>query len=403
MRQLDFFPISFWNYCDLDMNGEEAVKDWKDCGITLPMTQVYDPEKHSKERFIKVLDTIAAQNMKAIIWDERLLRNNGDFTENYDAFIKNFGSHPATYGFFVGDEPDRTMFDDICKKIRLAREINSDFLPFLNLLPKHPGFEHKVGFASWARYLDKYLKESNSPLLCYDCYSQLDEDEPEKGLEQYFDNLREFREASERNNVPFWTTLLSVGHFAFRCPTEDDFRWQLNTAVAHGAKGILWFFLYMRYPHSNYRVSPIDEHGERSETFERLSRVQRTFLKMHANVFLKLKLKNVYHFGKAYGGHILLNNNCNRIHSITSKQPLVITEWEDELKRPYISFVNNSPFKNTRVTTKIKGNSPIIWRQDWLYKENEVKGNKGEDFISLWFDLAPGQMEIYRIEEVIKQ
>ena len=62
-----------------------------------------------------------------------------------------------------------------------------------------------------------------------------------------------------------------IGFWNYRCPNEDDFRWQLNTAIAHGAKGILWFFFYMRYPHDNARLSPIDEHWKRTETFQWLS------------------------------------------------------------------------------------------------------------------------------------
>ena len=51
----------------------------------------------------------------------------------------------------------------------------------------------------------------------------------------YFTNLREFEAASRRHGIPYWTTLLSVGHFRYRCPREDDMRWQVSTAAAHGA------------------------------------------------------------------------------------------------------------------------------------------------------------------------
>ena len=66
--------------------------------------------------------------------------------------------------------------------------------------------------------------------------------------------------------MPFWNTILSVGHHAHRCPNLDEIRWQFNTTVASGANGILWFFYYVREPFQNYRLSPVDEHWDRTQT-----------------------------------------------------------------------------------------------------------------------------------------
>jgi hypothetical protein len=55
-------------------------------------------------------------------------------------------------------------------------------------------------------------------------------------------------------------------------------------------------------PHDNYRVAPVDEHGERTETFSWLSRVNRTFLKSQAATIRGLVLQRVSHVGTAWGG-----------------------------------------------------------------------------------------------------
>ena len=45
-----------------------------------------------------------------------------------------------------------------------------------------------------------------------------------------------------------------------RVPTQDDIRWQLNTAAAHGYTGFMWFYLYENEfdPWWGYRGSPIN-------------------------------------------------------------------------------------------------------------------------------------------------
>ena len=91
-------------------------------------------------------------------------------------------------------------------------------------------------------------------MLCYDCYTQMNPEE--EGTDRFFLNLKYYSDAAKAAKLPLWTTLLSVGHYRYREPNEDDLRWQLSAAAACGCKGILWFFIYMRAPMSNYRVSP---------------------------------------------------------------------------------------------------------------------------------------------------
>lgn len=404
VSSLTRFPLGFWNYCSLDMIGSEAVKDWADCGMTLPMSQEYDPDRNKPSDLLPVLDAAAERNMKVIVCDRRgyawCSTKPGaldSFRRGFETAVKEFGSHPAVFGFHLGDEPEAAILPNLAVAMPFAREAAPHLTPFLNTLPKVEGTPQRVGFERWSDYLDAYCKQARPTLLCYDHYAQLDEGDPGKGMETYFDNLREFREAGERHNIPFWTTLLSAGHFLFRCPNEDDFRWQLNTAVAHGAKGILWFFLYMRYPHANYRVPPIDEHWERTESFERLSRVQRTFLKWHAPLMLRLKLTRIAHSGTAYGGHPLFDGT-GLVSTFKAAEPHVITEWRDEAGRDYVSIVNNSPRRPAMVNLHFRGLKTQVFRVDWLGEEKPYACKPRENSVSTWFFTAPGQMEVFRVD-----
>ena len=44
------FKIGFWNYVETGvLDPKKAVQDWKELGMTLPMSFSYNPEKHKKE------------------------------------------------------------------------------------------------------------------------------------------------------------------------------------------------------------------------------------------------------------------------------------------------------------------------------------------------------------------
>jgi hypothetical protein len=226
-------------------------------------------------------------------------------------------------------------------------------------------------------------------------------------MDMYFRNLREYWEAGMRSELPYWTTLLSVGHFQYRCPTEDDFRWQINTAVAHGAKGLLWFFFYMRTPHDNYRVAPIDEHWERTETYAHLSRINRTFLKSHAALLSELTLKYVGHVGSAWGGFTLVNGMGPLANALSrNKTPLILSEFADAKGRTYIAIVNNSQTACTQVELRFRGQQLSLYRIGWEGREEKVERGDGWSMqikdgsttIFPWF--SPGQMEIYRLEDL---
>ncbi len=398
------FPLGFWNYCTLDQIGPEAVRDWADCGITLPMTQIFRPDRDDPCRMRAVLDALAERGMHAIVCDVRAtawrrlgVSGQAAYRRGFEEAVRQFGSHPATIGFYLGDEPEADQLEPVIAAIRAARKIAPNLIPFLNLLPKLPQTLPRVGFSIWSDYLDTLIARSGLPLLAYDHYAQLDERNPDAGIESYFDNLREYRTAAERHGIPFWTTLLSAAHYHFRRPTEDDFRWQLHTAAAHGARGILWFFLYMREPHENYRTPPIDEHWERTETFHWLARVQKTFLKWQAPVLQRLRLKRVVHVGRAWGGHELFSGT-EHVAAVETDVPHIITEWEDEEGRPWVSLVNNTPRATAFVILVLRGRSLRVYRAAWQGEERPVTGRLVDEGIRFWLFTAPGQMELYRLE-----
>jgi hypothetical protein len=96
--------------------------------------------------------------------------------------------------------------------------------------------------------------------------------------------------------------VLSVPHFVYRAPSYDDLRWQFNTSLASGAQGILWFFYYMREPHGNYRLAPIDENWDRTPAWHDLRRLHQDFHRRYGDLFLRLVSTRVAFYPKAFAG-----------------------------------------------------------------------------------------------------
>jgi len=399
----DQFPIGFWNYVPVDKLDPSCVEDWADAGMTLAMSPSFGLEQQEVEKMRAILAAARERGIQVILCHNRLtwrsLAAHGEdqYRKDFRQAAEQLGDHPAAFGFHVGDEPGREQFVDACRALCIQKELGPHLSPFCNLLPWHHGVESRVGYESWATYLDDYVANGQPKFLCYDCYSQMNPGT--EGWDMYFRNLREFHEAAQRNGIPFWTTLLSVGHFRYRCPREDDLRWQVNTAVAHGATGLLWFFFYMRQPHDNYRASPIDEHWERTETFEWLSRANRTFLKWHASTVSQMTLRKVSHVGEAWGGFPLFDGtgHVSRARSAHGT-PLIVSEFKHENGSDYVAVVNNSQTENTMAELWVRGRGVRLVRTGWMGEEVDATDQSGEDYATAKHWLAPGQMELYRIQ-----
>lgn len=410
---MERFPIGFWNYTATGQLPPEAVRDWADLGMTMAVSPEYDHTRHDKNALLAILDACAKHDIKVILSDSRARWNDAseapeEYERRFTAAYEDFGKHPAAMGFHVGDEPwSDKAFADCIAAHRIQLKVAPELTPHLNFLPYWEGQERDVlkapTFSDWAK---RMVEQADLKILCYDCYSQMNPEE--SGVHQYFTNLRKFSEAADATGITPWTTLLSVGHFRYRCPNEDDMRWQLNTAVASGMKGILWFFVYERDPMSNYRVPPIDEFGERTQTFEWMSRVNRHFLHQFGDFFMRAEHKGTYHVGKQYGGYapfeagktsdVILD--VESVHGL----PAVVGLFEKDGER-FAAVVNNNTRESGQFRLHVPKDVKVFRRMNWDGSFSDLRTNSHDAFYTEteteciggdW--LAPGQMKVYKYE-----
>ncbi len=418
------YPVSFWNYTGLGRDaahmGKEAVQDWADVGFTVPMSPEFNPaDPKQKAHIAKMLKWCEEKKLKMIVCDPRGQGVTPDgkldaaaYEKNVTAAYKDFGKSPALFGFHVGDEPNFTQLPAFCEAMRLQKKVAPKLHPFGNLVGV-PTVDWFRGGKTSDQYLNDYVKDSQCELMSYDVYSQMltptrgtNMQFGEGGIDNYYANLNGFRAASQRSGVPFWNTVLAVGHLMYRCPDYNDIRWQFNTSVCSGANGILWFFYYMREPNANYRQAPIDELWQPTQGRYNLSLVQNSFHKIYGDLFNKLVCTKVMYAGKVYGGGKPFAPDA-MISNVTTdlpNHPVLIGEFADAQGTRYVMIVNNSQTVDAAVNVTFVGTDVRVTGWDWSGNPRPgsssatTGGAMVEGGYRLEHWLAPGQEAVYKVE-----
>lgn len=346
------YDISFWNYQPTGFKDEaEAVQEWKDAGITLPMTFEYDPARHDKSRMLRLLDECEKAGMRAIVCDARTryhkLKEVGEesFRKGVAEAVSDFGSHPAVFGFHVGDEPDKHTWEYAVNAFIIVREAAPHLTPFLNMFPYWAGFEDVVDARTPEEYTEllvDFIRRTGAKLISFDSYGQCAYFDRDYYQNCHIINFKIFGEAARRTGVRLFVSLLSVGHWAYRVPTQDDIRWQIYSAIAHGATGFHWFSFYQGTLDGNYRENPIDMFGKRTRTFDSISYEDRVFLKFFAEKLSACTFESVRYFGLPQGGFPVFgkDDTLREIRVIVHETSVAVTRWKDKDGDPVFTFVN---------------------------------------------------------------
>jgi len=411
--QKGMFPVTFHNYSPFGSAAgrPESVKDWVDLGITVGRTPGYDPDRDKKEDVLGILDACAEAGIMCFVNDARgcsgaMFRSKDEdaFRRGFEAALKDFGEHPATFGFDVADEPAHDKITKTFRTYAIQREMAPHLTPFMSCAGYSPGGTEWMGLRSYRRYIDELVEVADPLLLFHGSYYLIDEHLD--ALENHFRTHKMYTDAMLRHRLPTWLTLCCTGHFTMRCPTDDDLRWMINIAAALGHKGLAWFNMYIHRPHCNYRRPPINEFGERTHTFEWLSYELRRFHKTFAPTLLRLEFQKAYHVGgPRLGGY---NNviDSELVKDVTVrthiKFPLLVSELKDREGRDYVAIVNNSRDGAGQVVITWHG-QPKVHHVAWEAKEVEVRKYFDDDWpenpalqTGPW--LGPGQMELYRVD-----
>ena len=373
------YKISFWNYEKTGkIEPKHAVKDWKDAGINLAMTFEYDSLTDSSDLMSALLDECEKNEIKVILCDKRYryetyaLLGEKAFREQVKLAIKEFGNHPSVYGYHVGDEPTKDSWANAKEAFKIVQEEGVGKKAFINMWPTWttPDFDELLGtnIDGFFKKIEEFIIYTKAEILSFDCYSQCAYSDKANGIDNFIRNLQRYYEVAKKTGVELFVSLLSVGHWNMRVPTQDDVRWQMNVSAAHGATGLFWFYFYQRHLEDNYREGPINCFGEKTDAFNKISFQDRLFMEYYAGALEGLTLDYVSYYNGAYanGKKFEPNAELKLLQTEVNECPICVTRWLDKGGKVKYTFVNMSQEMPTRLVMNFEGELSVRNGKRWL-------------------------------------
>ena len=154
---------------------------------------------------------------------------------------------PHAWGWQMKDEPSADEFPALRVWADSVATRAPGTLRFINLLPNYatPGAWNA---STYDEYVSEYVEVVDPDLLCFDHYPLFDALQPFDATNPdnttqagFIRNLVSFREASLKASIPFWVFFNSMPFNGRADVTPAQLRWQVFVALAHGAKGVLYF------------------------------------------------------------------------------------------------------------------------------------------------------------------
>jgi len=350
----------------------------------------------SVEQNKKALDLCQGLGVKAMIIDGRVMAKSArddDFEQNLDSLVADYGSHPALWGYYVQDEPNSSLFHKLAAVSKYLVKKDPTHTPYINLFPTYATPE-QLGNPTYEHHVDEFMRMVKPRLLSYDHYALLDKSE--RG--DYFLNLEIIRRMGIKHKTPFNYILLSLPHGPYRDPSEADLRWQVNTALAYGARGIMYFTYTTPPPDANWNWHSgiINEKGERDRKYEEVKRIN-TELKKLAPTLMKLNSVAVYHTGNVPDGAKALPSGG--LISI-DRGEFVIGQFNHDDGRKYAMLVNRDMRKGTYASIRFSQRVRLSQVNPKTGRERMISLTEMGG-AHLWRTrFAPGEGRLLRIEPI---
>jgi hypothetical protein len=283
-----FFPVMAWNHAPNDI---AVLKKMKECGLTVAGF-VYPG----------TLDACQSVGLKGIVYDARTA--GYDWTQvdatiarsNVTSLVAETGKHPAVYGYYLRDEPPAGYFQGLATVASLVREMAPGKWAYINCFPNYAD-NSQLQSTNYMDHLETFVNTVHPTVLSYDNYSIMDDGSLR---EVYWSNLEAMGTVARKYNLPFWNIILAAAHFNYREPTAADYRFQVYSSLAYGARGIA-YFTYFAPQVGNYRMAPIDQFGNETPNWHNMQNINLQIQKL-APTLLQLKSDEVYHFGSMPNG-----------------------------------------------------------------------------------------------------
>ncbi len=293
---------------------------------------------------LRALDIAHELGVKVMIHDNRIMaridRQRG-FKSNLDSVVKDYKSHPALWGYYIKDEPNSSLFVTLGAINKHLLEKDRKRVPYINLYPTYANTK-QLGSPTYEHHVDEYLRVVRPRLLSYDHYALMKDGE----RPGYFHNMEIIRRQGIKHKTPFNFILQAIPHGSYRDPSENDLRWQVNTALAYGARGIMYFTYVTPIDSAwDFHDALIDQHGKPTAKYYYAKQINAEVKKL-APTLMKLNSTAVYHTAPVPKGAKLLPKDG--LIQVDGGE-FVVGQFSSDRGARYAMFVNRSLTRSTYV------------------------------------------------------
>ncbi|HBG28005.1 MAG: hypothetical protein A2Y10_17410 [Planctomycetes bacterium GWF2_41_51] len=411
------FPIGFWHTGMPTISSSAKVDDWVEAGITMPyISQTYS--YYNK----RILNWTNERGIQAIICDSRtycvnqstsepLWANPNDYKTVFQEAVADYCSYPANFGYLVMDEPRPNNMQQVYEYIEIANSLDISRHRIVNFFPWYDVNTPYGSYETYSEYRNALLElHSGSGLnnLSFTSYSQMDPDYQglgsTNGWKMFFQSLDRYGQWTDDNNKDMWVILLSTPHVAegnYEMPSEAAFRWQFNSAIAYGCKGVVYYTFYtLNDP--MFEDGPIGKDGTKTEIFYWMKNTHQKFHKSYGNLFLNLQLVKAMQAGMAFASVPLFAPD-DLIKDIkdeagNANYPFIVSRFTDVNNLDYVMIVNNDWNSNVICNLSLNTNHLRLFRYD-VNDTTLVSPVKFSDHCEITVELLPGEEVVYRIEK----
>lgn len=406
------FPIIGWQEMPKELTLPEVYANIAGSGINVFMTC-----SDSQEDIRAQLDLAAEHGLQALIRDPRFkATDQPGWQDEALAAVREYGNHPATYGFYVRDEPVRGEFEREGRMVDLLRKERPDKVAFVNGL----GWGAR-GAGCFLEYVEDYARIIKPEFLSFDSYpiSLIPDDadtsdfyKSDCGIEwpelkayyrdRYWEAWETYRMVGWKYGLPISGIVLATPHhhsvWRYGPVTEGTIRLEAFTGLAYSACALQYFTLINHsYDVDNWDDGILTRDGKPSVRYNFVQNVNRDIAKL-GPIVKALTCTRVFHYGP-------LTSNCcawtpgrhprDSAHigiADINGDPAIIGFLKGSAGR-YAMIVNRNPAR--------KGRIQVVMQDGWNAIEVNISDGIREipregSFV---VDLPPGDGRLFKIKE----
>jgi len=318
--------------------------------------------------------------------------NEEEVRKNIRSLAKDAGQSPAAIGFMLTDEPHARAMPSLGLVSQLIQELMPGKWPYVNLFPVRVSAD-RTGVARYDDYVKMLVNTVHQPFLSYDNYSLINGEM----IDPFYTNLEVVRRLSLETKTPFWNCVLSNAHFNYMENTDATYHLQAYATMAHGGRGIQYFG-YFTWSHGNYRSGPIDQFGNKTQSWDMIRRVNNE-IHVLAPTLKRLTSTGVYHYPDVPPDCRPLSES-KLVESIETTQRyvvppvqarLLVGEFIDDQRRLYLMLVNKDLNNSFRYKINFRKPDRKLIHVSPFSGQEEPFGREMD-----W--IAPGAGHLFRLE-----